>query len=92
MPKDYTYRGHGVNKQGNHYCSRNYGPDAPNQNPYHYSNKDGSWYYKNPNGSSYHDNGAGRATYTTPDGARYTRQTNPSQDRSTYYDSADEDG
>jgi hypothetical protein len=25
--------------QGNHYCSRDFGPDAPNDNSYHYSNQ-----------------------------------------------------
>ena len=38
--------------QGNHYCNRDYGPDAPNQNAYHYSNANGSYYYSNPNGST----------------------------------------
>lgn len=39
-------------RQGNHYCNRDYGPSAPNQNAYHYSNTNGSYYYSNPNGST----------------------------------------
>ncbi|KAJ5689843.1 hypothetical protein N7462_004235 [Penicillium macrosclerotiorum] len=62
----YTYKSSGTNTSGNHYCSRNYGPDAPNQNSYHYSNCDGSYYYSNPNGSTYYNNGKGQATYTPP--------------------------
>jgi hypothetical protein len=31
--------------QGNHYCNRDYGESAPNQNAYHYSNANGSYYY-----------------------------------------------
>lgn len=42
-----------TNPQGNHYCSRDYGTGASNQNSYHYSNNDGSYYYSNPNGSTY---------------------------------------
>lgn len=37
-------------EQGNHYCSRDYGSSASNQNSYHYSNANGSYYYSNPNG------------------------------------------
>ncbi|QRV98439.1 E4 ubiquitin-protein ligase UFD2 [Ceratobasidium sp. AG-Ba] len=50
--KGYSYSGSGTNSQGNHYCSRDYGSSAPNQNSYHYSNTDGSYYYSNPNGST----------------------------------------
>ena len=35
--------------QGNHYCSRDFGGSAANNNAYHYSNKDGSYYYSNSN-------------------------------------------
>lgn len=35
--------------QGNHYCHRDYGTGASNQNSYHYSNTNGSYYYSNPN-------------------------------------------
>ncbi|TNY18631.1 hypothetical protein DMC30DRAFT_43411 [Rhodotorula diobovata] len=56
MPKDnysqsYSYSGSGTNSQGNHYCSRDYGSDAANQNSYHYSNNNGSYYYSNSDGS-----------------------------------------
>jgi hypothetical protein len=30
-----------IETQGDHYCKRDYGPEAPNQNSYHYSNADG---------------------------------------------------
>ena len=42
--------------QDNHWCSRDYGLEAANQNPYHYSNRDGSYYYSNPDGSKYYNN------------------------------------
>ncbi|KAJ1324592.1 hypothetical protein MN608_10660 [Microdochium nivale] len=71
--RGFEYRGHGTNSQGNHYCSRDYGPNAPNQNPYHYSNRDGSWYYSNPDGSRYYNNGKGSSTYTTPRGNMYRK-------------------
>ncbi|XP_014550321.1 hypothetical protein COCVIDRAFT_75283, partial [Bipolaris victoriae FI3] len=32
----YTTPSSGTNSQGNHYCSRDYGASAPNQNSYHY--------------------------------------------------------
>lgn len=48
----YTYKGSGINSQGNSWDSRDYGSSAPNQNSYHYSNKDSSYYYSNPNGST----------------------------------------
>ena len=35
----YEVSGRGVNEQGNQWDSRDYGPEAPNQNPYHYSNR-----------------------------------------------------
>ena len=35
----YEVIGPGVNEQGNCWTTRVYGPDAPNQNPYHYSNR-----------------------------------------------------
>lgn len=57
--KSYTYLGSGTNSQvsiislvtrgrltliqGNHYCTRDYGSDAPNQNSYHYSNQSVSY-------------------------------------------------
>lgn len=52
--------------QGNHYCARDYGDSAPNQNSYHYSNSDGSYYYSNADGSTYHNDGQGNANYTAP--------------------------
>ncbi|EPQ27169.1 uncharacterized protein PFL1_05450 [Pseudozyma flocculosa PF-1] len=64
--RDFTYVSSGVNSQGDHYCRRDYGPDAPNQNSYHYSNADGSYYYSNPDGSTYYNNGRGFARYTPP--------------------------
>ncbi|KAI5791782.1 hypothetical protein DFH27DRAFT_614003 [Peziza echinospora] len=64
--KDYTYKSHGTNSKGNHYCARDYGSDAPNKNAYHYSNSDGSYYYSNSDGSKYHNDGKGGATYTPP--------------------------
>ncbi|RPB10674.1 hypothetical protein P167DRAFT_537398 [Morchella conica CCBAS932] len=71
MPKDnfgkqYDVTSSGTNSQGNRYDSRDYGSSAPNQNSYHYSNKDGSYYYSNSNGSSYYNDGKGNATYSTP--------------------------
>ncbi|KAF2092752.1 hypothetical protein NA57DRAFT_49703, partial [Rhizodiscina lignyota] len=50
--------------QGNHWCTRDYGPSATNQNPYHYSNRDGSCYYSNPDGSRYYNDGQGNSRYT----------------------------
>ncbi|KAH7563782.1 hypothetical protein BM1_00829 [Bipolaris maydis] len=35
--------------QGNHWCTRESGPSDTNSNPYHYSNRDGSYYYSNSN-------------------------------------------
>lgn len=32
--------------RGNHYCSRDYGSSAPNQNSYHYSNKQVLFFHK----------------------------------------------
>ncbi|KAF2434937.1 hypothetical protein EJ08DRAFT_560208, partial [Tothia fuscella] len=49
---EYTFTSTGTNSQGNHYCSRDYGADAANNNSYHYSNTDGSYYYSNLNGST----------------------------------------
>ncbi|CCO36496.1 hypothetical protein BN14_10632 [Rhizoctonia solani AG-1 IB] len=72
MPNGYSYNSHGTNSQGNHYCSRDYGSSAPNQNSYHYSNSDGSYYYSNPNGSTYYNSGSGRADYTGPSGGGWT--------------------
>ncbi|KLU91039.1 hypothetical protein MAPG_09563 [Magnaporthiopsis poae ATCC 64411] len=69
---DFSYKSSGVNRDGNHYCARDYGPSARNQNTYHYSNKDGSYYYSNPNGSTYYNDGNGKSTYTAPNG-RVTR-------------------
>ncbi|KAK1830344.1 hypothetical protein QBC39DRAFT_372943 [Podospora conica] len=66
--KGYSYKGHGTNSEGNHYCARDYGSSASNPNTYHYSNTDGSYYYSNPNGSTYYNNGAGGSTYTAPSG------------------------
>ncbi|KAF6838555.1 hypothetical protein CPLU01_02356 [Colletotrichum plurivorum] len=57
-----------VQEQGNHYCARDYGSSASNQNSYHYSNTDGSYYYSNPNGSTYYNNGQGGSTYTSASG------------------------
>jgi hypothetical protein len=34
----YQIESSGTNGEGDHYCSRDYGPDVPNQNSYHYSN------------------------------------------------------
>ncbi|TDL28848.1 hypothetical protein BD410DRAFT_712098 [Rickenella mellea] len=66
--KGYSYTGSGTNSQGNHYCSRDYGSSASNQNSYHYSNTNGSYYYSNPNGSTYYNDGQGGSTYTPPSG------------------------
>ncbi|KAJ3170507.1 hypothetical protein HDU87_008742 [Geranomyces variabilis] len=65
---NHSYKSSGENSQGNHYCSRDYGSGAANQNSYHYSNKDDSYYYSNPNGSTYHESSSGKATYTAPNG------------------------
>ncbi|KAG8736893.1 hypothetical protein FRC12_017394 [Ceratobasidium sp. 428] len=70
--KGYSYSGSGTNSQGSHYCSRDYGSSAPNQNSYHYSNTDGSYYYSNSDGSTYHNSGSGSANYTSPSGGGWT--------------------
>ncbi|KAJ5131639.1 hypothetical protein N7448_005797 [Penicillium atrosanguineum] len=64
--KGYTYKASGTNSQGNHYCARDHGSDAPSQNSYHYSNQDGSYYYSNSDGSTYHNNGQGESQYSPP--------------------------
>ncbi|RYP93234.1 hypothetical protein DL770_000609 [Monosporascus sp. CRB-9-2] len=81
--QDFTYKSHGTNSSGNHYCARDYGSGAANSNSYHYSNRripvptvpylanDGSYYYSNPNGSTYHNNGQGGSTYTAPSGQKH---------------------
>ncbi|KND91287.1 hypothetical protein TOPH_04076 [Tolypocladium ophioglossoides CBS 100239] len=71
MPQDFTYKSSGTNREGNHYCSRDYGDNVANPNSYHYSNTDGSWYYSNPNGSTYFNNGRGGSVYTSPSGYQY---------------------
>ncbi|KAJ5118170.1 uncharacterized protein N7515_010393 [Penicillium bovifimosum] len=67
--KGYTVTGSGTNSQGNHYCNRDYGSSASNQNSYHYSNTNGSYYYSNPNGSTYYSSPSGQGTYTPPSGS-----------------------
>ncbi|OAA81669.1 hypothetical protein LEL_01214 [Akanthomyces lecanii RCEF 1005] len=69
MPDSYTHKSSGTNSQGNHYCARDSGSSAANDNSYHYSNTDGSYYYSNPNGSTYHNDGQGNTTYTSPSGS-----------------------
>ncbi|KAJ6036105.1 hypothetical protein N7540_000384 [Penicillium herquei] len=64
--KEFTYKNSGTNSQGNHYCTRDYGPSAANRNSYHYSNTNGSYYYSNPDGSTYYNNGKGDSVYTPP--------------------------
>ncbi|PRP79296.1 hypothetical protein PROFUN_12437 [Planoprotostelium fungivorum] len=81
--RTYSYKGHGTNSQvsgcfasqhskmqGNHYCSRDYGSGAKNNNSYHYSNNDGSYYYSNANGSTYYNNGQGESAYNPPSNSR----------------------
>ncbi|CAD0095418.1 unnamed protein product [Aureobasidium vineae] len=63
-----TSNGSGSSYEGNHYCSRDYGSSAANDNSYHYSNPDGSYYYSNPNGSTYYNSGSGYSDYTPPGG------------------------
>jgi hypothetical protein len=63
--RDFVVTGSGTNKEGNHWCTRDYGESGTG---HHYSNKDGSYYYQNPDGSKYYNNGSGNATFTTPDG------------------------
>ncbi|KAK4245900.1 hypothetical protein C7999DRAFT_15914 [Corynascus novoguineensis] len=70
--KGYSYSGSGTNSQGNHWCSRDFGSAASNQNSYHYSNRDGSYYYSNPDNSTYYNNGRGGSTYTAPSGYKYS--------------------
>ncbi|KZF20423.1 hypothetical protein L228DRAFT_285131 [Xylona heveae TC161] len=60
----YSVTGSGTDSQGNHYCNRDYGASAPNQNSYHYSNNNGSYYYSNPDGSTYYNSGNGHSKYT----------------------------
>ncbi|EUC48738.1 hypothetical protein COCMIDRAFT_86373 [Bipolaris oryzae ATCC 44560] len=55
--------------QGNHWCTREASINDVNSNPYHYSNKDGSYYYSNSNvdqGSKYFNDGKGGAWYIPP--------------------------
>ncbi|KDQ12472.1 hypothetical protein BOTBODRAFT_56752 [Botryobasidium botryosum FD-172 SS1] len=66
--RGYSYKSSGENSQGNHYCARDYGSSAPNQNAYHYSNSNGSYYYSNADGSTYYNDGQGNATYTPSSG------------------------
>ncbi|KAL1588294.1 hypothetical protein WHR41_02860 [Cladosporium halotolerans] len=68
--KGYSTTSSGTNSQGNHYCSRDYGASASNQNSYHYSNANGSYYYSNPNGSTYYNNGSGGSKYTPGNGSK----------------------
>ncbi|KAJ5358361.1 uncharacterized protein N7496_010774 [Penicillium cataractarum] len=87
MPTDnkgasYTYKNSGTNSQGNHYCSRDYGSDAVNQNSYHYSNQDGSYYYSNSDGSTYYNTGKGEAWYTPADSNGSYYYYNTSQEKS----------
>ncbi|KAF3001950.1 hypothetical protein E8E13_007171 [Curvularia kusanoi] len=65
---DYAVTSTGTNEAGNHYCHRDHGSEAVNQNSYHYSNTDGSYYYSNSDGSTYHNDGKGGSTYTPPGG------------------------
>ncbi|KAH7335008.1 hypothetical protein B0J17DRAFT_618126 [Rhizoctonia solani] len=92
MPNGYSYNSHGTNSQGNHYCSRDYGSSAPNQNSYHYRqvyppiyvclyNTDGSYYYSNPNGSSYYNSGSGHTNYTSPSGGGWTSNSGSRQSK-----------
>ncbi|KAH7124127.1 hypothetical protein B0J11DRAFT_615617 [Dendryphion nanum] len=64
--KDYIVTNRGTNNEGNRWCTRDYGTDSANSNPYHYSNTDGSYYYSNPDGSKYYNDGQGNAKYTPP--------------------------
>ncbi|KAJ5150847.1 uncharacterized protein N7482_010099 [Penicillium canariense] len=75
MPSDnkgssYSYKSSGTNTEGNHYCARDYGSAAPNQNSYHYSNQDGSYYYSNSDGSKYYNSGKGEASYQPPSSSK----------------------
>lgn len=73
-----------ASRQGNHYCSRDYGSFGSR---YRYSNScvvlfcatgswrdmdcfysNGSYYYNNPNGSTYYNSGSGYSQYTSPSG------------------------
>ncbi|KAJ3022704.1 hypothetical protein HKX48_005474 [Thoreauomyces humboldtii] len=72
--QSYQTTSSGVNQEGNHYCSRDYGTEAPNQNSYHYSNNDGSYYYSNPNGSTYHETADKQATYKSSEGESHRWQ------------------
>ncbi|KAL2754935.1 hypothetical protein ACRALDRAFT_2070328, partial [Sodiomyces alcalophilus JCM 7366] len=54
--------------QGNRYRVQDYNPSYANPNPYHYSNRDGSWYYQNRDNSTYYDDGRGYSRYTDPSG------------------------
>ncbi|KAG1820946.1 uncharacterized protein BJ212DRAFT_1478042 [Suillus subaureus] len=63
--RDYVVTGHGTNKEGNHWCTRDYGSRGTG---HHYSNQFRRLlYYENPNGSKYYENADGKATFTTPD-------------------------
>ncbi|KAG8952508.1 hypothetical protein FRC04_004568 [Tulasnella sp. 424] len=64
----YRIKASGINRRGNHWCSRDYGSSAVNRNTYHYKNLDGSFYYYNPDGSRYFNNGRGYVDYTNRSG------------------------
>ncbi|CAH0383920.1 unnamed protein product [Bemisia tabaci] len=65
----YTITNPGNNPEGNHYCSREDDPAAPNSNSCDYSNSDGSFYHSNPNGSTYYSNpNTGYTNYTPSTG------------------------
>ncbi|CAE6440494.1 unnamed protein product [Rhizoctonia solani] len=84
MAKGYSYNSHGTNSQGNHYCSRDYGSSAPNQNSYHYRQVESPvspWLYlanmqlfcSNSDGSYYYSNPNGSTYYNSGSGqADYT--------------------
>ncbi|KAF2212530.1 hypothetical protein CERZMDRAFT_84211 [Cercospora zeae-maydis SCOH1-5] len=66
-----------ITKQGNHYCSRDYGSSASNDNSYHYirinpvermERHRANFAGVDPNGSTYYNDGAGGSTYTPPGG------------------------
>ncbi|KAF9078278.1 hypothetical protein BDP27DRAFT_1309344 [Rhodocollybia butyracea] len=70
FPSGYTITSSGINSQGNHYCTRDYGNGY---NAYCYFNHNGSYYYNNPDGSTYYNSGTGYSRYTSPSGQSYVQ-------------------
>ncbi|KAK7606137.1 hypothetical protein JOL62DRAFT_560421 [Phyllosticta paracitricarpa] len=56
----YTVVARGVNVHGNRWERRDYGPDSPHRNTFHYANADGSTFSSQPDGSERFESKTGR--------------------------------